>query len=149
MTITLSIIGALVIGVAGLLFAQNQKPKITLGLENGQLREIPDTPNCISTQTSQSEKLIEALPLKSSVEASKAAMLKAFDAYGSIEIIEEKDNYIYAVATSGKMKFHDDIEIYFDEESGLVQFRSASRAGKSDLGLNKERYDALAEVYNQ
>lgn len=149
MTLTLSIIGALVLGLAGLLFAQNQQPKIDLGLEKGQLKEIPLNPNCVSTQTKQAEKLIEPLALKATVEASKAAMVKALKAYGSIEIKEEKDNYIYAVATTGKMKFHDDIEIYFDDKMGVVQYRSASRAGKSDLGLNKERYDQIVSVYNQ
>lgn len=148
-TTALYIFGAIIIGLAGIIFIQNQNPKIDLGLENGQLKEIPLNPNCVSTQTSQEEKLIEPLQLKDSLEKSKTAMKMALESYGGIEIVEEKDNYIYAVATTGGMKFHDDIEIYFDQVNGVIQYRSASRAGKSDMGLNRERYEDIVEVYNK
>lgn len=47
------------------------------------------------------------------------------------------------------MKYHDDIEIYFDDSTKLIQYRSASRAGYSDMGLNRERYEKLVEAYGK
>lgn len=130
------------------IYVQNQKPNIELGLTDSQLREIPDTPNCVSTQTSQKEKLVEPIAFKESLAETKKALKEALNSYGAIEIIEETDNYIYAVSTTSTMKYHDDIEVYFDEENKVIQFRSASRAGYSDRGLNRERYEAIVTLYN-
>lgn len=129
------------------LFIQNQKPHIQLGIEDGKLKEIPNKQNAVSTQTVYEDKRIEALPLKETLNDSKQAMKQSLVAYGGIRIIEERDDYIYAIATTGKMKFHDDIEIYFDVKNNCIQYRSASRAGYSDMGLNRERYNQIASTY--
>ena len=149
MAIVMYVIGGLVVLMGGTIFFQNQKPKIDLGIKSGKFSEIPTSPNCVSSQTDQTEKKVAALTFKGGLVETKTAMKKAMQAYGSIEIKEETDTYIYAVATTGKMKYHDDIELYFDEVNALIQYRSASRAGYSDMGLNRERYDAIAKSYNK
>ena len=40
------------------------------------------------------------------------------------------------------MGFVDDIEFYA-EPSGLIHVRSAARLGKSDLGVNRKRVEAI------
>jgi uncharacterized protein (DUF1499 family) len=47
------------------------------------------------------------------------------------------------------MKYHDDVEFYIDSIAQQVHFRSASRAGYSDRGLNRQRYEALAMSYEK
>lgn len=147
MGIILGVIVALVAVMFGFIMFQNQKPQIQLGLKNGQLREIPNKQNAVSTQTAYEDKKIEPLPMKSSVKVSKDAMKYAFEQYGNIVIEKENTNYMYAIATTGTMKYHDDIEVYVDEKKGTVEYRSASRAGYSDMGLNRKRFDELAELY--
>jgi len=142
-TAVLAVIGTIVI------YSQNRKPQIELGLVDGKLREIPEKPNCVSTQTSQEDKLVAPMAFKDSLDATKEAFKQALESYGDIEIIEEEGNYLYAVATTGLMKYHDDIEVYFDEDNQVIQFRSASRAGYSDMGLNKERYEQIKTYYQQ
>lgn len=149
MTIALSILALLVALAAGNIFRQNSKPQVPMGLVDGKFQEISSKPNCVSTQTAYEDKSIDPLAFKESLEASKAAIKKALDSYGDIEIKEETDTYIYAVATTGTMKYHDDIEICFDTEASVVHYRSASRAGYSDMGLNKERFDAISSAYNE
>jgi uncharacterized protein (DUF1499 family) len=39
------------------------------------------------------------------------------------------------------MKFVDDAEFWFDSQLNIVQVRSASRIGKSDLGVNRQRIE--------
>lgn len=141
------VIGVLILLAGGNIMRQNSKPQVQLGMKGDVFHEIPSKPNCVSTQTSQNDKKIEPLPFKSSLEASKTAIKKSFESYGSIEIKEENTHYIYAVATTGTMKYHDDIEVYFDESKQEVHFRSASRAGYSDMGLNRQRFDAIAKAY--
>lgn len=147
MSVVFSIIGALLLVGAISIALQNQNPKIELGLSDGRLKEIPNKDNAVSTDTALKEKQIEALPFKETLVKSQEAMLQALVSYGGIEIVTEEAGYIYAVATTGKMKYHDDIEIYFDEEAKIIRYRSASRAGYSDMGLNRERYNKLTELY--
>lgn len=146
MIILAGVLGLIAVGFIAI-YVQNTKPQITLGLVDGRLREIPNKDNAVSTQTQIDGKKIRALPFKKDVMTSVKVMKEVLESYGGIEIIEEKNDYIYAVATTGTMKFHDDIEIYFDEAEGVIQYRSASRAGYSDMGLNKARYEALKKLY--
>ena len=59
------------------------------------------------------------------------------------EIITAEANYIYAEFTSDLMGFVDDVEFYLDEKDSLIQVRSASRLGESDLGANRKRIEAI------
>ena len=150
--IILIIIGlllGLVILAGVVIFIQNRKPHIVLGLVNGKLREIPNKKNSVSTDTAFSDKLINQMTFKDNLETTKAAIKKALDAYGGIAIIKEDANFIYAIATTPTMRFHDDMEIYFDEDRRTIHFRSASRAGYSDMGLNRERYNKIVNFYEQ
>jgi uncharacterized protein (DUF1499 family) len=59
------------------------------------------------------------------------------------QIITEDKNYLYAEFTSAIMGFVDDVEFYLDEDAKLIQVRSASRLGKSDLGVNRKRIETI------
>lgn len=136
--------------IAGIaIFIQNRKTHLVLGLENGKLREIPNKKNAVSTETSFLDKLIPPMNFKENLEKTKADLRKSLAAYGGIDLIKEDNNYIYAIATTPTMRFHDDIEIYFDETDRIIHFRSASRAGYSDMGLNRQRYEKIVEFYEQ
>lgn len=39
------------------------------------------------------------------------------------------------------------VEFYFDKEKELIHFKSGSRIGYSDMGLNKERYEKIRKMY--
>lgn len=41
------------------------------------------------------------------------------------------------------MKFVDDVELYRDDKTNLIHVRSASRLGRKDFGVNRERLEAL------
>ena len=42
--------------------------------------------------------------------------------------------------------FVDDLELYADQANGMLQARSVSRLGDSDLGVNSRRLTALQEA---
>ncbi|NNC55805.1 MAG: DUF1499 domain-containing protein, partial [Pseudomonadales bacterium] len=92
-------------------------------------------------------KRVDAMPMKNTLEDTRAAIFSAIENYGGAKILVDKPRYIYAVFTTPLMKFNDDVEFYIDTSKSLVHFRSASRAGYSDRGLNRERYEALDERY--
>jgi len=143
----LRIVFGLLLVAAIQLYYENTKPKIEIGLVEGHFKEIPNKDNSVSTQTAYEDKQIEALEMKDNLTDTMNALKEAIDAYGNIRIIAEEEAYLYAVATTGLMKFNDDIEIYVDEAEGLVHYRSASRAGYGDMGLNRQRYEVIAASY--
>ncbi len=66
-------------------------------------------------------------------------LLEVLDTESRVEIIEQQSHYIHAVFTIAIMKFKDDLELFLPEDENVIHFRSASRVGYSDLGVNKRR----------
>jgi uncharacterized protein (DUF1499 family) len=60
-------------------------------------------------------------------------------------IVEQRDDYLYAQFTTPLMRFVDDVEFWFDPAANVVQVRSASRVGRRDFGVNRERIDSIRE----
>lgn len=139
------ILGLILIIAANMVIKNNKTPE--LGHENGVLKELSKKPNGVSTQTNQSEKKVLPIPFKGDLESTKAAIIKASKAYGTCEIIEETQTYIHMIFVTGTMKYKDDVEFYFDTQSKQIEYRSESRVGYSDMGLNKDRYKSIVSTY--
>jgi len=58
-------------------------------------------------------------------------------------IVEETGDYLYVEFKSKLMGYVDDVEFYKDDANNAVQVRSASRLGKSDLGVNRKRVEEI------
>ena len=54
--------------------------------------------------------------------------------------------YLQATATSRFFGFVDDLELLADPKAGVLQVRSESRLGDSDLGVNRQRLDRLRQA---
>ena len=120
-----------------------------LGIDSGKLSPCPDTPNCVSSQASD-EKFIEPVLIPASPDDApdivRDIILKVLDEFSRVKVVEAKANYIHAEFTSLVFRFVDDVEFYFPTvESGvvLVDIRSSSRVGKSDLGVNRKRMESI------
>ncbi|MFC7320116.1 DUF1499 domain-containing protein [Halobacillus campisalis] len=119
-----------------------------LGVKEGELAPCPKSPNCVSTNTDQRDKLMEPLPFVQSKDTTKTAIKSIIAKMGRSAIKDETDDYIHVVFTSKLLKFKDDVEFYLDDSSGLIHFRSASRTGYSDLGVNRKRMEDFSEHYH-
>lgn len=140
--------------LAGFLFFRHlgtQSANVTtkLGVTKGRLAEVPETPNAVSSQTEITSKQVAPLPMSGSLIQTKNKILQCLNDMGNNTIITQHDNYIHAVFISPIMQYHDDVEFYIDTATQKVQFRSASRVGKSDLGANRARYNAFKKLYLQ
>jgi uncharacterized protein (DUF1499 family) len=78
-------------------------------------------------------------------QAALNALVPVIDATPRTEIVEQGDAYLHATATSAFFGFVDDLELYADSAHGLLQARSVSRLGDSDLGVNAKRLAALRD----
>jgi uncharacterized protein (DUF1499 family) len=109
----------------------------TLGVHNGQLGNCPDSPNCVSsTDTRESHGIV---PLSANLGEVKEAVIGMVGA----RVITENGDYLYAEFTTRLMGFVDDVEFLAEPAAGLVQVRSASRLGHSDMGVNRKRIEAI------
>jgi uncharacterized protein (DUF1499 family) len=101
------------------------------------MANCPDSPNCVSSFESRDSHRIE--PLTATLDQVRSAV----SAMPGAQIISEQDQYLYAEFTSRLMRFVDDVEFLADPATGVVQVRSASRLGHSDMGVNRERIEAI------
>lgn len=148
MNIVFVIVGVFSLFTAQLTYKNNKIPS-DLGVETGTLSSVPRSPNAVSSQTDDPDKRVNPFPFKGSKELSRQAVLTSLEKYGKIKIIINNDNYIHAVSKTGLMRYKDDLEFYFDEKQKVVHFRSASRIGYSDMGLNRKRYNILYDLYER
>jgi len=63
-----------------------------------------------------------------------------------VTIITANDDYLYAEFRSKWFRFVDDVE-FLIETNGVIQVRSASRVGHSDLGVNRKRIETLRRQF--
>ena len=62
--------------------------------------------------------------------------------------MEQTDDYIRTQSTSKIMGFVDDAEFYFPTDIKVIHWRSASRLGESDLGVNRRRLEQIRLAFN-
>jgi uncharacterized protein (DUF1499 family) len=138
-------LGGLVAGQAGLL--QGTAPT-GLGVHDGRLAAPSIKPNSVSSQADlwpghPQQAHARIAPLPGSDPSAMARLQRIVQDYPGARIVESRPGYLYAQFTSRWMKFVDDAEFWLDPAAGVIQVRSASRLGESDLGVNRARIEAL------
>jgi uncharacterized protein (DUF1499 family) len=64
-------------------------------------------------------------------------------------LVEAAPTYIYAEFRTPTFRFVDDVEFYIDEDANVIHFRSASRLGYSDMGLNRRRMEEISRAFEE
>lgn len=123
-------------------------PPANAGAGDGQLAPCPDSPNCVSTMATDDEHAIEALAFPGSAEDTMAALAAVVQSMVRTTIISEGPYYLYAEYRT-RIGSVDDVEFLLDEPTRTVHFRSASRVGYSDLGLNRRRMEEFRALYTR
>jgi uncharacterized protein (DUF1499 family) len=148
-----AVIGFLLpVTVLALLSLSARRPA-SLGIIEGRLGACPDSPNCVSTLAKTNGQHVKSFPLAIEQNASKndeevtrwaieriAAIVSAMP---RAKVVHQTDDYLHAEFTSGFFRFVDDVEFHIDLPAGVIQCRSASRVGHSDLGVNRRRVEAI------
>ena len=106
-----------------------------LGVQNGSLASCPAPAHCARADWAVADP-----------QAALQALVPALEAMPRTTIVEQDGAYLHATASSALFGFVDDLELYADTGHGVLQARSVSRLGDSDLGVNGRR---LAELRDQ
>ena len=105
-----------------------------LGVHNGVLSPCPSAAHCARADWPVADPA-----------AALAALVPVIQAMPRTELLEQGDGYLHATASSALFGFVDDLELYADASRGVLQARSVSRLGDSDLGVNEKRLSALRQ----
>ncbi len=118
-----------------------------LGARNGSLAPCPDAPNCVSTESRDPKRAMPPLPFVGTKDQTRNRILEIIRGMERAEIVEVTDAYLYARYRTRFFRFVDDVEFLFDDTAQLVHFRSASRVGYYDFGLNRRRMIEISQAY--
>ncbi len=126
---------------------KGQRPT-NLGVKDGKLAPCPSSPNCVvSREDTDADHAIAPLAYSGDRAAALTRLIAVVKAMPRTAIIEQGDDYLYAEFTSQLMGYVDDVEFYLDPAAALIQVRSASRLGQSDLGANRQRIEAIRSAF--
>ena len=107
------------------------------------LAPCPTSPNCVSTQAQDAGHAIAPFRYRKSRVEAKEALKEVVRSLPRTKLIEEDESYLHYEFTSLLMRFVDDVEFLFDDETKTLHFRSASRTGYGDLGVNRTRMEQV------
>lgn len=113
------------------------------GLVDGGLTPCGPKPNAVcSSNEGDGEHYIKPINLCVSSLASVSADIERLGG----KIIMLDTDYLAAEFSSSVFGFVDDLELLRDAKGGVIHVRSASRVGYSDLGVNRQRVEALRKL---
>ena len=92
---------------------------------------------------------MEPIRFLGSSEDAMRKLIAAVEAQPRMTIISQRDNYLYAEARSLIFRFVYDVEFLVDDGGKVIHFRSASRVGYSDLGVNRQRMERIKAAYDK
>jgi len=65
------------------------------------------------------------------------------------KLVQEDESFLHYEFTSLLLRFVDDVEFLFDDEAKAIHFRSASRTGYGDLGVNRARMEQVRALIGE
>lgn len=111
-----------------------------------RLHPCPSSPNCVSTLAKDEGHAIAPLRYRKSRAEAKEALKETIRTLPRTKLVEEDETYLHYEFTSLLMRFVDDVEFLFDDETRTIHFRSASRTGYGDLGVNRKRMEEIRSL---
>jgi len=86
---------------------------------------------------------VEPFPLDRTPGEAMARLRRLVKTLPRARIVTADADYLHVEFASAVFRFVDDVEFVVDEEEGVIDVRSASRVGYSDLGVNRRRVERL------
>ena len=149
-------IGLLVFVITALLFLAGQLGMLKgatpsdLGLKDGRLKPPARTPNSVSSQADlypdhpQAQyAAIAPLEYQGDAKTAMTKLVRVVQAQPGTVIVSQTDGYLYAQSTTRLLRFTDDVEFWLDTANQKVHVRSASRIGRKDFGVNRQRIETI------
>jgi uncharacterized protein (DUF1499 family) len=141
--ISLAFVIVLIVGALAMMSVFSGRPS-NLGVVDGRLTDCPASPNCVSTQAGDADHRMEPILFTGSADDAMQRVKDLVTKMPRTKIVTVEANYLHLEFRSAFFRFVDDVEFLIDTEGKVVHFRSASRVGYSDLGVNRRRMEQIA-----
>lgn len=117
------------------------------GMSEDKLTKCPEKPNCVCSEyKSDTYHYIDSLIIPDIALDTRDSLIESIrETGGSIQT--ESREYLAAVFSSSVFGFVDDLEVRIDNNKNEIHFRSASRVGHSDLGMNRKRVESIKALF--
>lgn len=111
------------------------------------LRPCPNRPSCVSTLAADPRHAIEPIRFHGTPSQARERLLQVLAGYPRTEIVEKGEAVVRAVCRSRIFRFPDDVEFVLDAKARLIHFRSCSRIGYRDFGVNRDRMEEIRRLF--
>ncbi len=133
------------VGLLAIMGCAGERPN-NLGAKDGLLATCPTSPNCVSSQSADEKHRIVPLIFNGDPDAAFARLKGILARRSDTTITEELPGYLRVELRTAL--FVDDGEFLLDRIRNVIQVRSASRIGYSDLGKNRSRLEAIRNEFS-
>lgn len=114
-----------------------------------RLAPCPDRPNCVSTEATDRRHRMRPIPFRGAGELALERMATVIAAQPRAAVRHRERGWLHAEFRSRWLGYVDDVDVEVDEAGGVLRFRSASRLGHWDLGVNRRRMKRLARAFHE
>jgi uncharacterized protein (DUF1499 family) len=116
-----------------------------LGVKDGRLASCGRRLNCVSSQAGpgDAQRYVAPIQVKDAAAKAIAAARRAVESMARARVVRAEGDYLHAEFRSRLMGYVDDLELTYDAQAGVLHVRSASRLGRRDFNVNRERVEAL------
>lgn len=115
--------------------------------KNDRLSPCPKSPNCVSSLSEDKSHYVEPLKFRGTPEEAREKLIAIIHSMKRAEIITAEIDYIHATFKSALFGFVDDVEFSFNDQRKVIDVKSASRTGYSDLGVNRKRVEEIRKRF--
>ena len=109
------------------------------------LSPCPSTPNCVSSFDEEPSRALPPLVYELPEKEVMARIRELVEANARARVVAETPRYLHAEYRSLVFRFVDDVEFALDSEKKMIHFRSASRTGSFDWGVNRRRMERFRQ----
>ena len=140
--------GVIGVGIMSIILSScvGERPA-NLGAKDGRLAACPGSPNCVSSRAADERHRIAPLAFTGDPDTAFIRLKQILARRKDATVIEERAGYLRVELRT--ILFVDDSEFLLDRERLVIQVRSASRLGYSDLGKNRSRIEEIREQFNK
>jgi uncharacterized protein (DUF1499 family) len=86
---------------------------------------------------------MDPIPYTGTLDQAKARLRGILEAYPRTTIVQEGPASLKAECRSRIFRFVDDVDLVLDDQAKAIHFRSASRLGRRDFGVNRQRMEEI------
>jgi uncharacterized protein (DUF1499 family) len=123
----------------------------TLGVQEGKLSGPKKrTPNSVVSEGIEPTHPAYIVPIAFTGDprAAMAKLITTIESMSGATIVKAEETYLCAEFRTPKMRYVDDFEARVDAAASVIHVRSASRLGKKDFNVNRNRVEAIRKKFS-